>query len=64
MAAVATILVLIIVWSTFSRPLDRRGITSALFLAAAGLAVSLVLPDAIDISMETIVAERVARTSR
>ncbi|ANJ28299.1 cation:proton antiporter [Agromyces aureus] len=59
-AAAATALVLIIVWSTFSRPLDRRGITSALFLAAAGLAVSLVLPDALDISMETIVAERVA----
>jgi NhaP-type Na+/H+ or K+/H+ antiporter len=60
MAAVATTLVLIIIWSTFSRPLDRRGITSALFLAAAGLTVSLLVPGVGDISMEAIVAERVA----
>lgn len=60
MAAAAVILVLIIVWSAFSRPLDRRGITSALFLAAAGFAVSLVVPGARDIPMETIAAERVA----
>lgn len=62
-AAAATVLVLIIVWSAFSRPLDRRGITSALFLAAAGLAVTLVVPGAVDISMETIVAERVAEVA-
>ncbi|WP_353827011.1 cation:proton antiporter [Agromyces sp. SYSU T0242] len=60
MLAVIVVLAMIIVWSALSRPLDRRGITSALFLMVVGFAVGLVAPDLLDVSLETVVAERVA----
>ena len=39
MAALATIVAIIILWGVFSRPLDRRGITSAMVFVGAGLLV-------------------------
>jgi sodium/hydrogen antiporter len=63
MVAVTTILAIIIVWSVFSAPLDRRGITSALFLSAAGLAVGASALGWLDISVESAVAERVAEVA-
>ena len=60
MVALGTIVVIIIVWSVFSRPLDRRGITSAMVFIAAGLAVGVSALGLFDISVESTVAERVA----
>ncbi|MEV4688705.1 hypothetical protein [Microbacterium sp. LWH3-1.2] len=54
-----TVLTTIIVWSALSRPLDRHGITSALFLTAAeSLAASTA--GVFDVSLETAVVQRVA----
>ncbi|GAA1059007.1 cation:proton antiporter [Agromyces bracchium] len=60
MLAVTVVLAIIVVWSALSRPLDRRGITSALFLMVVGFGVSVVAPAVLDVSLETIVAERIA----
>ncbi|WP_143111463.1 sodium:proton antiporter [Arthrobacter sp. ov118] len=60
MVAAATILAIILVWSAISGPLDRRGITSALFFTAAGLMVGTLAPGMLDISLESAVVERVA----
>ncbi|RXZ51929.1 cation:proton antiporter [Agromyces binzhouensis] len=57
---VTVVMAIIIVWSALSRPLDRRGITPALFLMAVGFGVSAVAPDILDVSLETVVAERIA----
>ena len=59
MAALATILVIIIVWSAFSGPLDRRGITSAMVFMVAGFAVGASALGWLDVSVESSVAERV-----
>ena len=59
MVAAATIVVIIIAWSAFSAPLDRRGITSALFFTAAGLVVGASALGWLDVSVESAVAERV-----
>ena len=59
MVAAATIVVIIIVWSAFSAPLDRRGITSALFFTVAGFVVGASALGWLDISVESAVAERV-----
>jgi NhaP-type Na+/H+ or K+/H+ antiporter len=63
MVAAATILAIILVWSAISGPLDRRGITSALFFTAAGLAVNSLAPGMLDISLESAVVERVAEVA-
>ena len=63
MVAVATIVAIIIVWSTFSRPLDRRGITSALFCTAAGFVVGARALGLLDVSVESTVAERVTEVA-
>lgn len=60
MVAATTILAIIIVWSVFSAPLDRRGITSALFFSVAGLLVGASALGWLDISVESAAAERVA----
>lgn len=61
MIAVLSVLVIVLAWSAFSGALDRRGITSALFLAAAGLGVGLLLPSAFetptDLSTARLIAE-------
>ncbi len=59
MVAAATIVVIIIVWSAFSAPLDRRGITSALFFTVAGFVVGASALGWLDVSVESAVAERV-----
>ncbi len=61
-AVVAVILVFafILVWSAFSKPLDGRGITSALFLTAAGFAAGLLFPEVWEAPGDLLVAERVA----
>lgn len=63
MVAATTILAIIIVWSAFSGPLDRRGITSALFLTAAGFVVGGSVLGWLDFSVESAVAERVAEVA-
>ncbi|MEV8267329.1 cation:proton antiporter [Microbacterium sp. NPDC076911] len=60
MVAVTTVLVIIIVWSAVSSPLDRRGITSALFFVVVGFLVALLLPHVLDIRLEALAAERIA----
>ncbi|MCG2623701.1 cation:proton antiporter [Arthrobacter sp. I2-34] len=60
MVTATTILAIIIVWSAFSKPLDRRGITSALFLTAAGFAVGASTLGLFDIALEAEVVEHVA----
>ena len=59
MIAAATVMVIIIVWSAFSGPLDRRGITSALYFAAAGFVVGASALGWLDVSVESTVAERI-----
>ncbi|TJY71456.1 sodium:proton antiporter [Arthrobacter sp. CAU 1506] len=39
MVAATTVLTIILLWSAFSGPLDRRGVTSALFFTVAGFVV-------------------------
>jgi sodium/hydrogen antiporter len=58
--AVGTMAVVLILWSTFSKPLDRRGITSAMVFMLAGLAVGVSALGLFDIKLESAVAERVA----
>src|SRR5512137_950883 len=60
MVALGSIAVIVILWSVFSKPLDRRGITSAMVFMLAGLAVGVSVLGLFDIKMESVVAERVA----
>ncbi|WP_353814989.1 cation:proton antiporter [Agromyces sp. SYSU T00266] len=60
MLAVTVVMAIIVVWSALSKPLDRRGITPALFLMVVGFGVSVFAPDLLDVSLETVVAERIA----
>lgn len=59
MVALGTVAVIIVLWSVFSRPLDRRGITSAMVFMVAGLAVGVSALDLLDIRIESLAAERV-----
>ncbi|WP_162256574.1 sodium:proton antiporter [Agromyces sp. Soil535] len=63
MVAATTVLAIIIIWSVFSRPLDHRGITSALFLTAAGFVVGTSALGWLDISVESAVVERIAEVA-
>ncbi len=58
MVTVAIVAVVILAWSAFSRPLDRRGITSALVFTAAGFIAGAHVLGLIDVSLESAVAER------
>nr|WP_255545845.1 MULTISPECIES: cation:proton antiporter [unclassified Nesterenkonia] len=60
MVVAATILAIIIFWSALSGPLDRRGITPALFLAAAGFLFGGSMLGVLDISVESEAVQRVA----
>ena len=60
MLALGTIAVILILWSAFSKPLDRRGITSAMLFMLAGLAVGVSVLGLLDIRLESAVAERIA----
>lgn len=63
MVAATTILTIIIIWSAFSGPLDRRGITSALFFTAAGSFVGASALGLVDVSLESSEIERVAEVA-
>lgn len=63
MVAAATVLAIIIIWSAFSGPLDRRGITSALFLTVAGFLSGGSALGLLDISVEATTVERVAEVA-
>jgi NhaP-type Na+/H+ or K+/H+ antiporter len=63
MVAATTILALIVLWSVLSAPLDRRGITSALFLTVAGFLVGSSALGWLDVSVESAAAERVAEVA-
>jgi NhaP-type Na+/H+ or K+/H+ antiporter len=63
MAALATIMAIIIAWSAFSGPLDRRGITSALFFTVAGFVVGASALGWLDVAVESSVAERVTEVA-
>ena len=63
MLAAAIIVAIIIIWSTFSGPLDRRGITSALFFTAAGFVVGASALGYLDVSVESTVAERITEVA-
>ena len=58
MVTLAVIAVVIVAWSAFSRPLDRRGITSALVFTVAGFVAGAYVLGLIDVSLESAVAER------
>ncbi len=60
MVAATTILTIIILWSLVSGPLDRRGITSALFFSAAGFFVGTSALGLLDASLESSALGRVA----
>lgn len=60
MVTAATILGIIILWSAISRPFDRCGVTSALFLTSAGFAVGASTLGMLDVALEAEVVERVA----
>jgi NhaP-type Na+/H+ or K+/H+ antiporter len=63
MVAAATIMVIMIAWSAFSRPFDRRGITSALFFTAAGFVVGASALGWLDVAVESAVAERITEVA-
>ncbi|HTX70656.1 MAG TPA: cation:proton antiporter [Thermoleophilia bacterium] len=63
MTSLVTIAAIIIAWSAFSRPLDRRGITSALVFTAAGFIAGAYALGLIDVHLESAVAERFAEVT-
>jgi NhaP-type Na+/H+ or K+/H+ antiporter len=56
-------MVIIIAWSAFSRPLDRRGVTSALFFTVTGFVIGASALGLLDVSLESTVAERVTEVA-
>jgi len=63
MVELATIVTIIILWGAVSRPLDRRGITSAMVFTGAGFIVGTSVLGLLDVSLESVVAERVAEVA-
>ena len=60
MVALGSIAVIVILWSVVSKPLDRRGITSAMVFMLAGLAIGVSALGLFDVKLESVVAEHVA----
>ena len=56
--ALVTIAVILIVYGAVSKPLDTRGITSAMVFTAAGIAVGTAGLGLVNVKIETIAAER------
>jgi len=56
--SVITIVVILILYSAVSKPLDARGVTSAMIFTPVGLAVGTSALDLVNIHLESIVAER------
>jgi NhaP-type Na+/H+ or K+/H+ antiporter len=63
MLGLAMIVAIIIIWGVVSRPLDRRGITSALVFTAAGFLLGTKVLGLLDVSVESAVAERVTEVA-
>ena len=63
MVAAAIIVAIIIIWSAFSGPLDRRGITSALFFTVAGFVFGASALGWLHVSVESAVAERITEVA-
>ncbi len=57
--ALITIAVILVAYGAVSKPLDRRGITSAMVFTAAGLAVGTAGLGLVNVKLESIVAERI-----
>jgi sodium/hydrogen antiporter len=60
MVVLSTVAVILILWSTVSKPLDRHGITSALVFMLAGLAVGVSALGLFDLQLESSLAEHIA----
>jgi len=63
MVALATIMVIIIVWGAVSRPLDRRGVTSAIVFVGAGFVIGTSALGWLDVSLQSTTAERVTEVA-
>ena len=63
MGALATIVAIIIVWGVVSRPLDRRGITSAMVFVGAGFLVGTSVLGLLDVPVESEAAELVTEVA-
>jgi NhaP-type Na+/H+ or K+/H+ antiporter len=63
MVGLATIMVIILVWGAVSRPLDRRGVTSAIVFVGAGFVVGTSALGWLDVSIESEVAQRVTEVA-
>jgi sodium/hydrogen antiporter len=61
--ALATIVVIIIVWGAFSAPLDRRGVTSAIVFVVAGFLAGAKVLGLLDVAVESEVAQRVTEVA-
>ena len=57
--ALITIAVILILYAAVSRPLDARGVTSAMTFTAAGLAVGTSALKLVNIHLESLTAERI-----
>jgi len=63
MVALATILVIIVLWGVVSRPLDRRGVTSAIVFVVAGFVAGTTMVGLLDVAVESEVAQRVTEVA-
>jgi NhaP-type Na+/H+ or K+/H+ antiporter len=63
MIALVVVAAILIVYATVSRPLDRRGVTSALFLMLAGLLVGPSVLGWLDVPLKGATAEHIAELS-
>jgi len=63
MVALATIMVIIIVWGAVSRPLDRRGVTSAIVFVGAGFVIGTSALGWLDVSLQSTTAESVTEVA-
>jgi sodium/hydrogen antiporter len=61
--ALATIVIIIVLWGAVSRPLDRRGITSAIVFVGAGFVIGTSALGWLDVSLESATAERVTEVA-
>ncbi|MAP63353.1 MAG: sodium:proton antiporter [Microbacterium sp.] len=61
--AVLAVLLAVAVWSALSGPLQKRGVTAALFLSTVGVVAGLALPDVFDVDIDPAAAERVAEVA-
>jgi len=63
LGALVVVAAILIVYATVSRPLDRRGVTSALFLMLAGLLVGPSVLGWLDVPLKGATAEHIAELS-